>query len=181
MRTQTMVNVVFSYYDDCAGDPTCPPTEDQISFFIGIGVILFVGFWVVAFLFYGFDRTRARVRKTRWDGRVHSNSAACGAKTIEFSGGQDVTKDVASITCSACLSALKAMGWDGLVHAQAFHTYYESLCGLKEPDYSVGSKIKYNIDWVVDVVDRPSQYGPGDRSKNRQRVTCPQCVDLMKK
>lgn len=181
MEARRIIRSLLAFYDDCAGDPTCPPTEDQISFFIGMAAILFVGFWVIAFIVFSFEWTRSAIRKARWDGIVHSATAACKAKTIHGSKGPDTSKDLRSITCSACISALKQSGWDGLVHAQAFHTRYETLCGVKEPDFPVGHNLGIQINWFLDVLDRPSRHSTGDRSNIRQRVTCPQCVEAIRK
>jgi ribosomal protein S27E len=179
LQAVAVTNTFMSYYDDCAGDPTCPATDDQIAFFVGIGIIAFVAFWVLAFAFYGADKGKQAIRKSRWDGKVHSRGAACGAKTIDRSYGPDTTSNANDVTCTACKTALKSAGWDGLVHGEALGTSYRSLCGLEKQSYRSGVWVPTHIDHFVKVFDIKYGNYTTDQSHNRRQVSCPKCLELL--
>lgn len=182
MNTAVAVsNAVMSYYDDCAGDPTCPATDEQIAIWIGIVVIGTVAFFVIGFLILGMDKIGQKIRKARWNGIVHSSSAACGAKTIDRSSGPDTTMDAARITCTACKTALKSGGWDGLVHGESVRSSFETLCGLKKQSYQSGIWIPIHIDHFVKVYDETRGSWTSNYSRNRPRVTCPECRKVFEK
>jgi hypothetical protein len=176
---------ISDYYDDCAGDPTCPATGDQIAFFVVIVVVGGIGLFLLGSISLAVETATSKLRESKWDGRVHAyneeSRGACGQKLIKSSKGPDVSKDPSKISCKQCLDALRDAGWDGLVHAHRRSFSYESVCGLEKPSYRVGVNPSYAIDLFVNAYS-----GLGEDRKpilseeNFNKVTCEKCKSLIR-